>query len=49
MLLDACAAEARRRDCHRLSLESGHEREAAHRLYEAYGFRDAGRFYTLDL
>ena len=48
-LLDACAAEARRRGCHALRLESGYDRVEAHRLYEAYGFRDAGRFYRLDL
>ena len=48
-LLDACAAEARRRGCHRITLESGHQRDDAHRLYEAYGFRHAGRQYTLQL
>jgi ribosomal protein S18 acetylase RimI-like enzyme len=48
-LLDACAAAARGRGCHRLVLESGHERAAAHQLYEAYGFIHGGRFYALPL
>lgn len=48
-LLDACAAAARRRGCHRLTLESGHQREPAHTLYEEYGFVHAGRQYTLQL
>jgi ribosomal protein S18 acetylase RimI-like enzyme len=48
-LIEACAAEGRRRGCHRLTLESGHERYEAHSLYEACGFRWAGRFYALKL
>jgi ribosomal protein S18 acetylase RimI-like enzyme len=48
-LLDACVGEARRRGCHRLVLESGHERVAAHRLYEGYGFVHGGRVYGLGL
>jgi ribosomal protein S18 acetylase RimI-like enzyme len=48
-LLDACTAEARARGCHVLRLESGPERAAAHRLYEAYGFRHFARAYELRL
>ena len=48
-LLDACVAEARRRGCHRLVLESGHDRGEAHRLYESYGFIHGGRAYWLPL
>jgi ribosomal protein S18 acetylase RimI-like enzyme len=48
-LLDACAAEARARGCHVLRLESGPQRAAAHRLYEAYGFRHFARAYELPL
>lgn len=48
-LLDACAAVARRSGCHRLVLESGHTRDAAHRLYERYGFSHSGRFYVMAL
>jgi [ribosomal protein S18]-alanine N-acetyltransferase len=48
-LLDACVREARRRGCRRLVLDSGHEREAAHRLYEEYGFVHHGRAYGLRL
>jgi ribosomal protein S18 acetylase RimI-like enzyme len=48
-LLDACVAEARRRGCHRIVLESGHHRAEAHRLYEAYGFEHYARAYALTL
>jgi ribosomal protein S18 acetylase RimI-like enzyme len=48
-LLDACVAAARDRGCHRLVLESGHERAEAHQLYESYGFTHGGRFYGLRL
>jgi GNAT superfamily N-acetyltransferase len=48
-LLDACVEAARARGCHRLNLESGHQRAEAHRLYETYGFEHAGRLYTLRL
>jgi ribosomal protein S18 acetylase RimI-like enzyme len=48
-LLEACAAEARRRGCHRLTLASRHHRKEAHLLYEALGFVEAGRHYVLEL
>jgi len=48
-LLDACVAAARDRGCHRLVLESGHERAEAHQLYERYGFTFGGRAYGLRL
>jgi ribosomal protein S18 acetylase RimI-like enzyme len=48
-LLDACAAEARSRGCHRMVLESGHHRAEAHRLYEDYGFQHYARAYALEL
>lgn len=48
-LLDACAAEARRRGCHALVLESGHHRAEAHQLYESYGFEHFARAYAMKL
>ena len=48
-LLDACVAAARTRGCHRLILESGHERAEAHQLYDSYGFVHSGRAYGLPL
>jgi GNAT superfamily N-acetyltransferase len=48
-LLDACVQAARERGCHRLILESGHERAEAHQLYESYGFTHSGRAYGLML
>ncbi len=46
-LLDTCVAEARRRGCHELKLESAHHRAQAHALYEAYGLEHGGRAYRL--
>jgi GNAT superfamily N-acetyltransferase len=46
-LLDACTAEARANGCHRLILESGHERAEAHQLYESYGFVHYARSYAI--
>jgi GNAT superfamily N-acetyltransferase len=48
-LLEACAGEARRKGCHRLSLDSGHQRAEAHLLCEDLGFVHAGRHYVLTL
>jgi aminoglycoside 6'-N-acetyltransferase I len=48
-LLDACAAEATRRGCHELRLESGTSRVEAHALYEAYGFERFAAAYRLTL
>lgn len=46
-LLAACADEARSNGCHRLILESGHQRAEAHRLYESFGFEHYARSYQL--
>jgi ribosomal protein S18 acetylase RimI-like enzyme len=48
-LVDACVAEAKRRGCHCVALESPHGSDEAHQLAEAYGFRWAGRHYALAL
>jgi GNAT superfamily N-acetyltransferase len=46
-LLDAAFAEAERRGCYQVVLESGHQRTVAHTLYAAAGMRDVGSFYVL--
>ena len=46
-LLDAAFAEAIRRGSYAAALESGHQRQVAHRLYTAAGMADVGSFYTL--
>ena len=46
-LLDAAFAEGVRRDAYAAALESGHQRQVAHRLYAAAGMSDVGSFYTL--
>lgn len=37
---------AREAGCHGLTLESGHHRAEAHRLYEASGMKNAGFYFT---
>jgi GNAT superfamily N-acetyltransferase len=46
-LLDAVFAEALRRGAYAAALESGHQRQVAHRLYAAAGMAEVGSFYTL--
>lgn len=47
VLLDAAFAEAIRRGAYAAALESGHQRQVAHRLYTAAGMADVGSFFTL--
>lgn len=37
------------RGCHRLTLESGYQRQRAHRFYGREGMIDAGKYFILDL
>ncbi|MBA2633693.1 MAG: GNAT family N-acetyltransferase [Chloroflexi bacterium] len=46
-LLDAAFAESVRRGAYAAALESGHQRQVAHRLYSAAGMSDVGSFFTL--
>jgi GNAT superfamily N-acetyltransferase len=48
-LLRRAIASARERGCHRLTLESGHHRQRAHRFYSREGMTDAGKYFILDL
>lgn len=48
-LLREAIAIARRRGCHRLTLESGDHRKRAHRFYAREGLTDAGKYFVLDL
>jgi ribosomal protein S18 acetylase RimI-like enzyme len=47
-LLDAAFAAARDRGAYAAALESGHQRQVAHRLYAAAGMKDVGVFACLD-
>ena len=46
-LLDAALSESIRRGGYAAVLESGHQRQVAHRLYTAAGMSDVGSFFTL--
>lgn len=48
-LLTKAKTLATAHNCHRLTLESGHQRQAAHQLYRASGLVDDGLFFTLEL
>ena len=47
-LMNAAVSEARANQAYALVLESGHQRAAAHRLYERAGMQDVGSYYVLD-
>jgi GNAT superfamily N-acetyltransferase len=44
-LLEHAENRAIERNCWELTLESGYQRAEAHRLYGAFGMRDAGKFF----
>lgn len=48
-LLQAAFAEARRRGCRALTLESGYSRTVAHRFYTEQGMSDLGKFFRIVL
>jgi GNAT superfamily N-acetyltransferase len=48
-LMDEAIAQARQAGCHRVVLESGHQRKIAHQLYQSLGFQDRGVYFALDL
>ena len=45
-LLQQAEHRARERGCRYLTLESGHQRDDAHRLYLAFGMADTGKQFT---
>ena len=45
-LLGEAERLAREAGCHGMTLESGHHRAEAHRLYEAFGMTNAGFYFT---
>jgi GNAT superfamily N-acetyltransferase len=48
-LMDVSIARARQAGCHRITLESGHQRQVAHQLYTSLGFEDGGIYFLLNL
>ncbi len=48
-LLEKVEALARERNCYRMFIESGYEREAAHAFYEALGYTNYGYHFTKNL
>jgi GNAT superfamily N-acetyltransferase len=48
-LMNEVVAQAKRRGCHRVTLESGHQRQVAHQLYKSMGFVDSGIYFVLDI
>ena len=48
-LLERAFAEAKAHGCDRLRLESGYQRTAAHKAYEAVGMTNGGYYFTRSL
>ncbi len=48
-LMNEAVAQAQRHGCHRIVLESGHQRKLAHGLYQSMGFVDSGIYLVLNL
>jgi GNAT superfamily N-acetyltransferase len=48
-LFERAVELARRRGCHRLTLESGYQRQRAHRFYNREGMTDAGKYFIMEL
>lgn len=49
LLFDAAVTAARERGCHNLTLESGYQRQRAHRFYEREGMTDRGKYFSMAL
>ena len=48
-LMKEAMARARQAGCHRIALESGHQRKVAHQLYKSLGCVDSGIYFVLGL
>lgn len=48
-LLDYCIALAKEEKCHRIRLESGHQRKDAHRFYLSFGFEQSSLSFSKNL
>lgn len=48
-IMNEVMARARQAGCHRIALESGHQRQVAHQFYQSLGFENRGIYFVLDL
>ena len=48
-LINHCIKIAKKKNCFRIRLESGHKRKKAHKFYDSLGFDQYAKTYKLDL
>ena len=49
LLIDACIKTAKKKNCFRIRLESGHQRTQAHKFYRKLGFEQPAKTYVMNL
>jgi len=49
LLIDSCIEIAKKKNCFRIRLESGHRRKKAHKFYKKNGFEQPAKTYVLNL
>jgi len=48
-IMNQVLTRARQAGCHRIALESGHQRRIAHQFYQSLGFEDRGIYFVMHL
>jgi len=48
-LMNSCISLAKEKKCHRIRLESGHQRKDSHKFYEHLGFEQPALFFAKNL
>ena len=48
-LIDSCIAIAKKKNCHRIRLESGNQRKESHNFYNHLGFEQNAQSFTLNV
>ena len=48
-LINSCISLAKKKNCHRIRLESGNQREASHKFYLHLGFEQSAQSFTLNV
>jgi GNAT superfamily N-acetyltransferase len=49
LLIDSCIGLAKKKNCFRIRLESGHRRKGAHEFYKKNGFEQSAKTYVMNL
>jgi GNAT superfamily N-acetyltransferase len=49
LLIDSCIRLAKKKNCFRIRLESGHQRKESHKFYKKHGFEQPAKTYVMNL